>query len=388
MSSPSDKRRQRGVKKTRALFRRNRSVPRRQTDWTREARQEDDLEVDADRGESVVAKGALSRKRTITVRDTDRSLAEGVSHGVVLSMRGLFAEVDDGERIWPCTVRRVLRTRKIEERHPVTVGDRVRFRIEGDTEGIAREGVIEAVEPRQGLLRRRTGRRVQTIVANVDQAILVSSADLPPPKPHLIDRYLVASHAGEIVPVICMNKLDLDPGGTTLELLDRYAKLGYTTLATSAVTGDGIEALKEQLKNKESVIAGQSGVGKSSLLNRIQPNLKLRTGDIIEQTCKGRHTTSTATLLKLDIGGYVVDTPGIRSFDLSTVDRDELEALFVEFLEHVPNCKFPDCTHRHEGGCAIKAAVEREEIHPERYESYVRMFEEPTEPEWEGRLGE
>jgi ribosome biogenesis GTPase len=298
-------------------------------------------------------------------------------------MRGLFADVDDGKRVWPCTVRRVLRTRLTEERHPVTVGDRVQFRAGSDT-----EGVIEAVEPRRGQLRRRVGRRVHTIVANVDQAIIVSSADLPLPKPHLIDRYIVASHAGEITPVVCMNKLDLDDDGAARDLLDRYAKLGYTTLATSAVTGDGVTALCEQLKNKASVIAGQSGVGKSSLLNRIQPDLQLKTGDIIEQTSKGRHTTSTATLLRLEVGGYVVDTPGVRSFDLSTVERSEFEAYFVEFVDHVPDCKFPDCTHRHEAECAVIQAVERGEIHPDRYESYVRLFEEPTEPEWESRVSD
>lgn len=388
MSSPSEKRRQKGTKKTRALFRRNRSVRRRRTDWTQEAREAEDLEVDADRGESVVAKGALSRKRTIAVRDAEASLAEGLCRGIVVSMRGLFVEVDDGAQIWPCTVRRVLRTRLIEERHPVTAGDRVQFRIEGNAEGVAKEGVIEGVEPRKGLLRRRVGRRVHTIVANVDQAVIVSSANLPPPKPHLIDRYIVASHAGEITPIICMNKIDLDSDGSMRPLLERYAELGYTTLSTSAASGDGIEALKEQLRGRATVIAGQSGVGKSSLLNRVQPDLRLKTGDIIEHTSKGRHTTSTATLLKLGIGGYVVDTPGVRSFDLTTVDRNELEALFVEFLDYVPDCKFPDCTHRHEADCAVKAAVEHGEIHPERYESYVRMFEEPTEPEWASRLGE
>ncbi|MGD2109017.1 MAG: ribosome small subunit-dependent GTPase A [Phycisphaerae bacterium] len=385
MSPPPDPRRRKGADKTRAPFRRNRSTKPRQTDWTQQARDAEDHELDVRRGESVVAKGDLSRKRTVNVPDADAPLAEGLRRGVVVSMRGLFADVDDGEHVWPCTVRRVLRTRLIEERHPVTTGDRVHFRVESDTAGVAKEGVIEAVEPRRGALRRRTGRRIHTIVANVDQAILVSSTDLPAPKPHLIDRYIVASHVGEITPIICMNKTDLDPEGNTRELVARYADLGYKTLYTSAVSGEGMEALKQQLKDKASVIAGQSGVGKSSLLNLVQPDLRLETGDVVEHTSKGRHTTSTATLHRLDMGGYVVDTPGVKSFDLSTVERGELEALFVEFLDHVPNCKFPDCTHRHEGNCAIKEAVGRGKIHPERYESYVRMFEEPTEPDWETR---
>lgn len=388
MSSPSDKRRGKSGKKTRTPFRRNRSVRGRRTDWTQQAREAEDREVDSDRRESVVAKGALSRKRTITTPDDGEVSKHGRRRGTVLSMRGLFAEVDDGERIWRCTVRRVLRTRLIEERHPVTVGDRVQFRVGGEREGIAKQGVVEAVEPRRGRLQRRVGRRIHTIVANIDQAIIVSSANLPPPKPNLIDRYIVASHAGDITPVVCMNKLDLDHDGSARNLLDRYAGLGYAAVGTSAVESDGVEALREQLRDKASVIAGQSGVGKSSLLNLIQPDLKLKTGDIIEQTSKGRHTTSNATLLRLRIGGYVVDTPGIRSFDLSAVERNEFEAYFAEFIDHVPNCKFPGCTHRHEADCAVKGAVERGDIHPERYESYVRLFEEPTDPQWQTRIVE
>jgi ribosome biogenesis GTPase len=160
-------------------------------------------------------------------------------------------------------------------------------------------------------------------------------------------------------------------------VLERYRDLEYPTLLTSAVTGEGIDSLREVLKDKASVIAGQSGVGKSSLLNVVQPGLKLRIGDIIEQIGKGRHTTSTASLIRLEVGGYVVDTPGIRSFDLSIIPRNEFEAYFVEFVYRLADCKFPDCTHRHESDCAIKAAVERGEIRPERYESYVQMFEEP-----------
>ena len=218
------------------------------------------------------------------------------------------------------------------------------------------------------------------MVANVDRAIIVGSADKPPPKPHLIDRYIVASLAGDLTPVICMNKIDLDQSGAAEELLQRYIQLGYITLPTSALMGTGIDALREVLKDKASVIVGQSGVGKSSLLNVVQPGLELKTGEISEQIGKGRHITSTATLIRLDVGGYVVDTPGIRSLDLSTVSRNEYELYFTEFVRHVENCKFPDCTHTHEGHCAVKRAVEAGEIHPQRYESYVRLFEETGEP--------
>jgi len=385
MDSSSPKRRAKDGKKVRVSFRRNRSVRRRKTDWTQQAREAQDHEVDSDRSESLAGKGELSRRRTITVHDEAGELPEGVHHGTVVAMRGLYADVDDGVRIRPCTVRRVLRTKLIEDRHPVTVGDRVLFRVEPKGETSVREGVIEVVERRQSVLQRRVRRRIHTVVANVDQVVIVGSADQPPPKPHLIDRYIVAAHAGDITPVICMNKLDLDRDGRAKELLDRYAALGYATLYTSAVTGDGVASLLDAMKDKASVFAGQSGVGKSSLLNAMQPGLQLKVGDIIEQTAKGKHTTSNATLIRLEVGGYVVDTPGVRSFDLSIISRNEFESHFVEFADHVPNCKFPDCTHIHEEGCAVKDAVQRGEIYPERYESYVRMFEEPTEPRWESR---
>ncbi len=385
MSSPLGKRRPKSGKKVRVRFKQNRSKPPRMTGWTQQARQADGHEIDADRSESVVAKGALSRRRTVIVHDDEADLQEGIRRGTVIAMRGLYADVDDGQRVWACTVRRVLRTRLIKERHPVTVGDRVRFRVDAGSEDVVQEGAIVAVEPRRGRLQRRVGRRIHTIVANVDQAVVVSSADEPPPRPQLIDRYIVAALAGEITPVICMNKTDLDRDGRAKEMLNRYSRLGYVTAYTSALTGEGIDAFRDILKDEASVIAGQSGVGKSSLLNAVQPGLRLRTGDVIEETGKGRHTTATAGLIRLEIGGYVVDTPGVRSFDMSLIGRHELEAYFTEFVEHVTHCKFPDCTHTHEGDCAVKVAVERGEIHPERYESYVRLFEEPAKPQWRSK---
>ena len=144
------------------------------------------------------------------------------------------------------------------------------------------------------------------------------------------------------------------------------------------ITGDNIHELREALRDKSSVIVGQSGVGKSSLLNAVQPGLKLRVGDVIQQTQKGRHTTTTASLIRLLTGGYVVDTPGIRAFDSSLIPPHELEAHFVEIAPRVAQCKFPDCTHTHEIQCAIKAAVERGDIHIQRYETYLQMFEESS----------
>ncbi|HNQ21807.1 MAG TPA: ribosome small subunit-dependent GTPase A [Phycisphaerae bacterium] len=364
-------------RKVRADLRRNRLQPGRRRDWTQRALAAEDHELDTRSTESVSAKGDLSRRRTITVRDRAAALAAGLHLGTVVAMRGLYADVDDGTDHWPCTIRRLLRTRLIAERQPITVGDRVYFRPRVEAgQAESRTGVIEDVEPRHSQLCRRTDRRVHAIVANVDQVLIVTSAALPDPKPHLIDRYIVATLAGGMTPVICLNKVDLDAEGVTRTLLEVYQQLEYPTLCTSVVTGEGIDALRGILHDKASVVAGQSGVGKSSLLNAVQPGLKLKVGDIIEQTQKGRHTTVTATLLTLDGGGYVVDTPGVRSFDLSLLNPHELEVYFAEFVPLVPACKFPDCSHTHEIGCAVKDAVEAGRINPQRYESYIGLFAE------------
>lgn len=364
-------------RKVRVDFRRNRQARRRVTDVTREVRDSGEMESATERTESVVAKGSLSRKRTIIVPQEDEAASADVRSGTVVAVRGLFVEVYDGSEVWNCTIRRILRTRLISGRNALSVGDRVLFRPEPSADAAARDGVIEKVEPRRGELLRRAGKRIHTIAANIDQAIIVSAAREPRFKPQLVDRYIVSAHAGGIVPVVCMNKIDLDEDDCAREFLGLYQDLGYTTHAVSAVTGEGMDGLREQLRDRSSVIAGQSGVGKSSLLNVLQPRLGLGVSEVSAQTEKGKHTTTTAVMYRLDFGGYVVDTPGIRSFDLTVVPRQEYEAHFVEFLPHIPNCKFPDCTHIHERDCAVKTAVENGEIHPLRYESYVFMFENP-----------
>lgn len=372
---PDEKPKKSKGEKVRVPFRRNRSPKRRDKDWTNRAREAGGHDLESARIESVVPKGDISRQRTIIVGD--EPVGEH-RRGVVVAMRGLYADVDDGTRVVPCTIRRILRTRLIEERGAIAVGDRVGFVIEqqATSKSGGAEGVLESVEPRTGQLQRLAGRRIQTIAANVDQAIIVSSAGEPQPKPHLIDRYIISAHAGGMKPIICMNKIDLDVDGFASEMMERYENLGYRVLRVSATTGEGLEALREALKDKSSVFAGQSGVGKSSLLNAIQPGLALRVGEVHEQTDKGTHTTTTAVMLRLDGGGYVVDTPGIRSFDLTLIPRDELEAYFVEFVALVEKCRYPSCTHVYEEECAIKDAVESGEIHPDRYATYLALFEE------------
>jgi ribosome biogenesis GTPase len=271
-----------------------------------------------------------------------------------------------------------LRTRSIANRNAVTVGDHVKFAVPNEREGVQAEGVIESVEPRHGELKRVANRREHTICANVDQAVIVTTAAEPEPKPHLVDRYIVSASYGGITPIVCMNKADLVEPEEVQGFLALYESLGYQTLATSATTGEGADRLRDMLKDRKSVIAGQSGVGKSSLLNAVQPGLNLKIGGMVEDTTKGRHTTTLATLIKLEFGGFVVDTPGVRSFDLSCLPFEQIEEHFVEFVERLADCKFADCTHLHEAGCAIKLAVEQGEIHPQRYDSYVRLFSDPN----------
>lgn len=373
MSDESKENQPRKGRKVRVDFKRNRGAKTRKKNWTEAGMAEGSEDLDAASTERIRAKGDLSRRRTIIEGEP----APGHwQNGVVIAMRGQFADVDDGRQVWPCTVRRILRTRLIKERHPVAVGDRVLFSIVSEEDGVEREGVIEQVQERGGTLARVVGRRRHTVVANVDQVIVVASAGVPPFKPHLVDRYIVAAHAGDVEPVICLNKADLDTDGASQKDLDAYARLGYRTLATSAETGQGIETLREALRGKCSAFAGQSGVGKSSLANAVDPSLNLRTGEVNLDLRKGRHVTTTALLIRLNCGGYVVDTPGVRTFDLSAVPLNEIEMHMREFGPHIPHCKFPDCTHTHEIGCAVKAAVDAGEVSPQRYESYCRMYEE------------
>lgn len=367
------------AKMVRVEFRRNRNRPARDRSWTRQFHQHGFEQTDTQSVENVVAKGDLSRKRT--VRDDEETARLPV--GRVVAMRGLIADVRINNVIVHCTVRRILRTRLIRERHPVTVGDEVRVSLpsgqaapsaERNDSASPSRGVIEWVAPRRGCLTRKYGNRIHTMVANVDQALIISSVAQPYCKPHLIDRYLVAAHAGGIEPFIVFNKIDLDENNTIDEIRSRYDDLQYPTLLTSAPTGYGISELRDVLRDHTSVLVGQSGVGKSTLLNRVQPDLNLTTGEVSEDTQKGTHTTTTAVLLTLETGGFVVDTPGVKTLELADVTPYELEMYFVDIERFVADCKFPDCSHTHESDCAVKNAVEDGNIHPERYESYVRLF--------------
>lgn len=374
-------------RKIRVDLRKNREKPpRKKREWTRLFREEDIAQEDAEQEERVRAKGRLSRKRTVVIRD---EAPDGRSwrSGTVVAARGLIAEVDDGERTWACTVRRLLRTRLIKERHPITVGDAVRFEpVELAGQGSVAvsearslpEGVIREVAQRQTALVRRYEQRLQVVAANVELALIVIASDQPPLRPHLIDRYLVAIHQGGMRPAVCINKADLDKTGLGAAVVKRYEDLGYRSVLTCALDGRGLDALREMLAGQTSVLVGPSGVGKSCLLNALDPGLSLKVGALSDLQ-RGRHTTTTTRLLRWAFGGFVVDTPGMRQFDPADVAPEELEAYFTEFVDRVASCKFADCSHTHEIGCAVKEAVEAGEVLCERYDSYCKMYEECAE---------
>jgi len=375
-------------KKVRVDMRKNRSKPARQRDWTRSFQEHGADDDRSPNKEQVRAKGDLSRRRTIIQEDsqaviggTEPAEMPAVDMSVclpgrVLRIHGLFSivETDDGRQL-RCTVRRLLRTLSTDERNIVTTGDRVWIRPSPPNEGL-----IERIEPRHGLLTRASRGREHVIVANVDQVVIVMSVVEPDLKPHLIDRYLVSAAQGGIGPIICLNKADLIEHAFTQPLIGLYSQLGIPTFLTSVVTGLGIDRLREHLPGRETVFAGQSGVGKSSLLNAIQPGLGLEIREVSESTQKGRHTTTTAELIRLNVGGWVVDTPGIRQFELWDIIPEEVEGFFPEFRPFVHLCGYPDCTHTHEDRCAIKRAVRRRQISDQRYISYLGLFSgEPCE---------
>lgn len=372
-------------KKIRADFRKNRNVKPRSGDFTRSFVAESSTHDDVAQGERVSGKGDLTRKRTIissegeepslsggAILDVDKSAG---LFGRVLSVHGLSSSVEapDG-KIYRCATRRLLKTLSTDERHVVSAGDRVWFRIERDDEGI-----IERVEPRHGVLSRNSRGRKHTIVTNVDQLLIVSSAAEPYLKPNLIDRMLVSAEKCGIRPIICINKIDLVDPADLQPLVGVYSQLGYQVLLTSAATGAGIERVRRALRGRESAVAGQSGVGKSSLLNAIEAGLHLRVASVSSENQKGRHTTTTARLLPLASGGYVVDTPGIRQFQLWDVVPAEVAGYFRDLRPFVSQCRFPDCTHTHEADCAVKEAVADDLLDARRYESYLHLvsgFEE------------
>ncbi len=253
----------------------------------------------------------------------------------------------------------------------VVVGDRVTLD-DGGERGIYG---ITGVAPRRNLLERRTplGRGNRPVAANLDRVFIVTSVADPAPVPQLIDRLCAIAEANEIPVAIVLNKIDLDPGTA---LAERYTRAGYEVYRVSVKSGQGLDPLFAELRGKESLLTGPSGAGKSTLLNRLQPGLALKTQAISEGIRRGKNTTVAAVLVPLDGGGWLVDTPGFSEVGLWGIEPRELARCFPELREPLERCKFADCWHRTEPGCAVREGVERGEIHPERYASYVTLLSE------------
>ena len=254
----------------------------------------------------------------------------------------------------------------------MAAGDRVSVRPVADA--AQNEGFIERVEPRHGTVSRSVRGRQQIVVTNIDQLLIVTSVAEPRLKPNLIDRLLVTAEKGRVRPVICINKINLvDPAGLE-PLCGVYSRMGYEVLLLKRKSGFGVERFARLLAGRESVLTGQSGVGKTSLLNAVDPGLHLPVGEVSEANEKGRHTTTVARLLPLACGGYVVDTPGIRQFRLWDVIAEEVAGFYRDLRSYVSLCRYPNCTHTHEDDCAVKDAVADGRLDERRYESYCHLL--------------
>lgn len=329
-------------------------------------------------------------KRQQAKQQKEEISEEGLESGRVLSIasQGIIVEPDQpvsehaGKLI--CTLRGVLKKDKTQHKNLIVVGDHVLFERTGPGEGL-----IAHVKPRKTVLSRAENlsrRKEQLIAANIDQVIITTSVVSPALKASLVDRYIIAAEKGGMAPVIVVNKIDLlkegEEGDEILEkersLYDEfvaaYSAAGIPVIPMSMTTGVGIDLLINVMKDKASVFSGQSGVGKSSLINAVTGH-SLKTGGLVERTNKGTHTTTTAQLIPLEFGGWCIDTPGIKSFGVWNLDKEVVEHYFTEIFETGHECKYPDCSHLHETDCAVMRAVDSGKISWMRYESYLTLMQ-------------
>lgn len=288
---------------------------------------------------------------------------------IVISRFGQHADVEVGSgEIIRCNIRRTVQS--------LVTGDKVIVR-QAQDDGSAIGGVVEAVHPRtSSLTRPDLYDGVKIIAANIDQILIVTSV-VPAFTTQIIDRYLVASEDTGIKPVIILNKMDLldeDSRNDIEQALKRYESLGYPVYQVSSKSKEGIETLQGLLKDKISVFVGQSGVGKSSMINALLPDAELLTGDVSENSGLGQHTTTTARLLHLPSGGDLIDSPGVREFALWHLPADRVSWCFVEFRDYLGTCKFRDCKHQDDPGCSIREALEDGKIHQDRFNNYHRII--------------
>ncbi|MGR5143676.1 small ribosomal subunit biogenesis GTPase RsgA [Photobacterium sp. DNB23_23_1] len=305
----------------------------------------------------------------------DEALLESAREGLVITRFGQHADVEDPETgiIHRCNLRRSIQS--------LVSGDRVVWRPGVEAlQGI--NGVVEAVHERESMLTRPDYYDgVKAVAANVNQIIIVSSV-LPELSLNIIDRYLIAAETVGVPPLIVLNKVDLlEPEERTHveETLALYQEIGYQVRLVSSETGEGLDGLRDDLKGHISIFAGQSGVGKSSLVNALMPEVEAEIGDVSENSGLGQHTTTAARLYHFPDGGDLIDSPGVREFGLWHLETEQVTEAFVEFRDYLGGCKFRDCKHGNDPGCIIREAVEEGKIHQARYDSYHKIIDSMSE---------
>jgi ribosome biogenesis GTPase len=299
----------------------------------------------------------------------------GDTVGTVIEVHPSRCHVRVGDGVIPCRRRKRLMHGPRAERNVLVVGDRVRV------ERVGGEGVVtEVLERGSELIRSVPGRprHRHVIAANVDQVLIVSATRRPAIRTGLIDRCIAAARVSDLPAVVCINKMDLVTGRRRAEMetiAGTYRSAGFDCLLMSAVKHEGLDALARRLQGRTSVLVGHSGVGKSAILNAIQPGWRLRVGEVSGATLRGRHTTTGSRLLSLDAGGFVVDTPGVRAFGLEEMTPAQILLAYPEFAPLAASCRFNPCGHTHEPDCAVRAAVAAGAIAGWRYDNYRRIVE-------------
>ncbi len=307
--------------------------------------------------------------------------------GVVIRSTGSWYDVrqEDGE-IVKCRIQGKFRMQGIRSTNPIAVGDHVDFEIEHDQTGVIRE-----IHDRENYIIRKSvnlSKQSHIIASNVDQALLVITMSEPRTSTGFIDRFLVSAEAYRIPVHLVFNKIDnlSEKDQKQMNYLEwLYSAVGYDCYKVSALEGIGVESVKDLMKGKVSMVSGHSGVGKSTLINAVDPNLELKTGDVSEAHYKGKHTTTFAEMFELEFGGFIVDTPGVKGFGLIDIDKRKLGHYFPEFRQLMEGCKFNNCQHINEPGCEVLRALADEEIPAERYANYLAMYEDEENETYRGK---